>query len=169
MERMAEVLLDEPNHYLGWLTMIDWCHKATEARWCLQSAEALVRIDPQHETGFGCLGDARLLNGDRLGAIEAYRHALELNPKYEYGGNSLFDLQLADGDLDGAARTLDTLRAHGPTDSVRLREAQLAARFTTSWRAWLRHTWTWMRRGFQPLRRPFPRPAKPSQEQNRGS
>jgi tetratricopeptide (TPR) repeat protein len=73
------------------------------------------------------LGEAKILRGDRAGAIEAFARSLELNPRYEFGGNWLFDLQLEDGKLDEAAQTLEVMR-HSENPYVLARRAILAAR-----------------------------------------
>ena len=94
----------------------------------LEAAEAMVRIAPQYEFSYGCLGEARAMSANRAGAIEAYRRALEMNPKYEFAGNALFDLHMEENDLKSAAATLAILRKHVQTGYVLARAVQLAVR-----------------------------------------
>jgi tetratricopeptide (TPR) repeat protein len=128
IQRMREVVAEEPQFYGGWSRLADWCRFVEDQPGYLQAAEALVRINPQYEVSLGYLGEARLMNGDREGSREAYRHAFELNPQYEFAGNALFDLQLEDGDLSGASATIRTLKEHSKSGYVIARDAQLASR-----------------------------------------
>ncbi len=126
--RMKQVVADEPHFFGAWSRLADWCQYTQDKDGYLQSAEALVRINPQYEISYGYLGEARLMHGDRDGAREAFDHGFELNPQYEFAGNALFDLQFEDGNLAGAALTLRTLKEHSKKAYVLAREAQLAAK-----------------------------------------
>jgi tetratricopeptide (TPR) repeat protein len=128
IELMKQVVHDDPVFYGAWSKLADWCRQVQDHATYLEAAEALAHLAPQYEVSHGYLGEARLLGGDRPGAIESLAHAIELDPRYEFAGNLLFDLHLEDGELDAAARTLATLRRHSNSPFVLGRAVQLAAR-----------------------------------------
>ncbi|HID75782.1 MAG TPA: tetratricopeptide repeat protein [Planctomycetaceae bacterium] len=128
IRQMRELVRDEPNYYEGWMRLAEWYAYLHDDDAYLEAAEALVHIQPHEEVSFGYLGDARLRNGDRQGAREAFQRAFELAPAYEPAGNALFDLQLEDDDLEGAAETIKTLEIHVDSPFVTARRVQLAAR-----------------------------------------
>jgi tetratricopeptide (TPR) repeat protein len=125
---MRGVVADEPGYYWGWTQLWEWSRDTNQFRLCLESAEAIVRINPQYEVSLGYLGEARLLNKDAKGAREAFRRACELNPRYSYGGMKLFDLQLESRDWKAAAAALTMLQTHDDNDYVKTRAVQLASR-----------------------------------------
>jgi tetratricopeptide (TPR) repeat protein len=129
IERMSEVVAEEPNNYEGWSCLADWMRR-NEDRWpeYLQVATELVRISPQYVVSLGYLGEARKLNGDRNGAKEMFQRALALEAGYAFAGFQLFDLQLTDNELDAARATLHILQQHIGGDEVLVAELELAAR-----------------------------------------
>ena len=127
IELIRAVLLDDPAFYGAWEKMCDWARDAKNHAAYAEAAQALVHLSPQYEVPYGYLGEARILNNDRAGAMEAFARSLELNPHYDFGGNWLFDLQIEDGKLDEAAKTLDVMR-HSENPYVIARRAILAAR-----------------------------------------
>jgi len=128
IEEMRRVVAEAPAMFDAWTSLHQWCIEAKDAEGSLAAAEAMVRIAPQYELGYGCLGQSRTLCHNRHGAIEAYRRALEINPAYEFAGVSLFDLYMERNDLKLAAATLATVRARVQSAYVLAREVQLAAR-----------------------------------------
>ncbi len=128
IERMREIVQDEPYFYEAWSQLSEWHLEAEQPEAGVEAAEAMVRIRPHSEISFGYLGDARLAAADRAGAIQAYRRAIELNAGYEYAGYSLFDLALEDEDFSAADATLAMLRKHTEGPLVTARAVQLAAK-----------------------------------------
>lgn len=124
--RMQAVVADEPHFFGAWTRLADWCVAAQDKETYLQAAEAMVRINPQYEVGYGYLAEARLMMGDRAGSKQAYADAFALSPQYEFAGNGLFDMQLEDGELAAAQQTLETMRSHGDGAFVLAREVQLS-------------------------------------------
>ncbi len=128
IDRMREVVKEDPYFFDAWLWLAEWYSQTERCADCLSAAEMMVSLYPHSEIGYGCLGEAKLLCGDRAGAMEAFRHAFEINPNYEFAGEYLFDLQLAGGDLSSATETISLLRTHINNAFVVAREIQLAAR-----------------------------------------
>lgn len=126
--KMRTLIAEEPFYFWAWSRLCDWYQQMGDADGYLESAQALVKINPQYEVSLGYLGEARLIKGDRAGALEAYKRAFELAPRYEFAGLSLFDLQFEDGKLADAAVTLGTLDKFIPGPLVDARGAQLAAK-----------------------------------------
>jgi tetratricopeptide (TPR) repeat protein len=129
IEKMYEVVAEEPNNYEAWGRLAEWL-RTDEHRYeqYLQVANELVRIAPHYVVSLGYLGEARKLNGDRQGAKEAYKRALALEADYVFGGFRLFDLQLEDGEFDDARATLKTLEQQVGGDDVVVSYLELAAK-----------------------------------------
>jgi len=141
-ERALEAARDLTQHRAGearsWLMLAKLLDAPEQLDERLEVLDKAVELSPRCEDAYdlralslACAGrwdEARLVNEDRAGAVEAYRHAVELNPGYEVAANALFDLQLEEGDLSGAEETISTLRTHIDTAFVVAREAQLAAK-----------------------------------------
>ncbi|MBS1811369.1 MAG: tetratricopeptide repeat protein [Acidobacteria bacterium] len=127
IEKMYEVVNEEPNNYEGWDCLVVWT-RGDERRkdQYLKAATELARIAPNYVISLGYLGEARSLNGDRAGAKEAFKRAFTLSPDYDFGGFNLFDLQLEDDEIEAAKETLQTLKQHVGGDWVTLRELDLA-------------------------------------------
>ena len=129
IEKMYEVVAEEPNNYEAWGRLADWL-RLDEHRYdqYLQVANELVRIAPNYVISLGYLGEARKFNGDRQGAKEAYKRALALEADYVFGGFRLFDLQLEDGEFDDARATLKTLEQQVGGDDVVVSHLELAVK-----------------------------------------
>jgi tetratricopeptide (TPR) repeat protein len=129
MEKMYEVVADEPNNYEAWSQLAEWIRTADRPQSeYLRIANELVRIAPNYAVSLGYLGEARRLNDDRPGAKEAFQRALALEADYVFGGFQLFDMQLEDGELAGARATLQTLEQHISDHNITLARLELAAK-----------------------------------------
>ena len=128
IDRMRQVVDENPFFFDAWSWLGEWYSRTERYAEYASTAEMMVRLRPRYETGYGCLGEARLQRGDCAGAMEAFRYAFELNPNYEFAGEYLFDLQMAENDIQGAADTISTLSRHTNNAFVAVREVQLAAR-----------------------------------------
>jgi tetratricopeptide (TPR) repeat protein len=128
IEEMQRVVAESPAKFDAWTSLHQWCVEIKDAKGSLAAAESMVRIAPQYEYSYGCLGQARTICHDRDGAIEAYRRAMEINPGYEFAGVYLFDLYLEGDDLRSAAATLATVQEHVRSAYVLARVVQLAVR-----------------------------------------
>ena len=127
IERMRQVVHNEPYFYEAWLQLAEWYEQIRQPAVARETAEALVRIRPHSEISFGVLGTA-CLAGNRSGAIRAFERALELNPGYEYAGCMLIDLYLASGQLAEAEEVLARFRHHKTGQPLAVRRVLLAVR-----------------------------------------
>lgn len=126
--QMRELVKEDPTYFWGWERLAEWYRHLGDTANYRATSEELVRLSPTNPTSHGYLGEARLRSGDRAGAKESLRHAMQLSPDYRFAGFTLFDEQLADNELDDAAATLALLKPHiDPADGC-YREAQLARR-----------------------------------------
>ncbi len=111
MTGMRAVLDDDPDYGWGWRQLAGWAREAGTAEEYLEASQALARLWPEVAVSQGYLAEALLRTGDRAGAKEGYRRALELAPGYDFAAMSLFDLELEDGELDAAGNTLEGLKS----------------------------------------------------------
>jgi len=127
--QMTAVLKENDGYAWGWQQLGEWKERLNDTRGYVDAAEQLARVVPLDCTAFGHLGAARLKAGDREGAKQAFRHALEIAPDYSYAGSRLLELELDDGQVDEAVRWGEHLHLHfpGPESCSRLIRA-LAAR-----------------------------------------
>jgi tetratricopeptide (TPR) repeat protein len=128
VRRMRAAVDEDPFYYWGWSQLARWHDTGGPDDAYLEAAQMLVRLAPHEPTPHGILGDARLRTGDRPGARDAFKRAMDLAPDYAFAGMSLLDLQLEDGDLGGAAATLALLREHVGGEWVLARAVRLAVR-----------------------------------------
>ncbi len=129
IEKMYEVVGEEPNNYEAWCRLADWLRlDQRRNEQYLQAANELVRIAPNYVVSLGYLGEARKHNGDRPGAKEAYKRALALEADYVFGGFRLFDLQMEDDEFAAARATLQILEQQVGGDDVIVSYLELAAK-----------------------------------------
>jgi len=126
--RMVRTVAADPSYYWGWMQLADWYAEEGAKAEYMDAATHLVRLSPENEVALGYLGDARLKNGDRVGAKADFRRAIELEPDYSFGVLTLFDLHVEDGELDAAAGVLALAKKHLGGPFVLARDVQLAAR-----------------------------------------
>jgi tetratricopeptide (TPR) repeat protein len=128
IRQMRAVLAEDPDYYWGWRNLADWYCDAQQNAEYLEAAAALVRLAPQNPRSLAYAGEAKQRTGDRAGAKEDYRRALELAPAWTFPAIQLFDMQLEDDELDAAAATLELHKQHVRDEYVRYREVKLAVR-----------------------------------------
>jgi tetratricopeptide (TPR) repeat protein len=126
--QMREILIADPDYYLGWQQIANWYDAAGAHAEYLEAAENLVRLSPGDPSAFGYRGEAKLFSGDRRGAKADFQKAFDLDPNYEFAGIHLMDELLADNDLESANKTLARLQEHIGGPNVRLRAVRLAAK-----------------------------------------
>ncbi|HXG12163.1 MAG TPA: tetratricopeptide repeat protein [Gemmataceae bacterium] len=125
---MRAAVAEDPSYYWGWERLAEWYRNGGSTDDYREAAAALVRLAPQNPVALAYSGEAKLRSGDRAGAKEDFRRALELAPDFGFVGYHLFDEQFADDELEAAARTLDALKKHIGGEYVLYREARLAAK-----------------------------------------
>jgi tetratricopeptide (TPR) repeat protein len=150
---MREAVTDDPAYYWGWSQLADWYRQGPDNALYLEAAEHLARLAPESCTALGTRGEAKLRGGDRAGAKEDFRKAVEAAPDYVFGALHLFDQQLDDEEWDAAAATLELLKTHADDEFVCAREVQLTARLEDPLRALecLRRLTTWKTEATWPL------------------
>lgn len=124
---MTAALDEAPDYGWGLRRLVGWCRDAGDDAAYLAQAERLRALDPLAPVPWGFVADARLRAGDRAGAYEALRRALDLGPDYGFGGRLLLDLALEDRRPDDGARAIAALRAAGDPAPAHAGAARFAA------------------------------------------
>jgi cellulose synthase operon protein C len=125
--QMRALVADDPHDARGWAELARWYDQGGANAEYLEAAQQMARLEPLNPRSFAILADARIRNGDRRGAKEAFGRAFDLAPEYAFAGMSLFDAQLEDRELLEAGQTLERLRTHIGGEWVLAREVQLHA------------------------------------------
>ena len=129
--KMRQVVQDDPNMYWAWACLADW-YRATGAKEdYLKTAELMTRLWPLEVVPMGYLGEAKLWAGDRDGARQLLRAAMERFPDYDFAAATLFDIEIDDRNRDAAAAALRVLRLHAPGLMTQARGVQFAAHYET--------------------------------------
>ncbi|MCS7020374.1 MAG: tetratricopeptide repeat protein [Gemmataceae bacterium] len=124
--RIRQLLTEYPQFSRGWHYLALWYKTTERYRECLEAAEQLVRLEPQHPWAYLHRGDARWHLGDLRGACQDYRRALELDPSSEAAAVQLIATLLADKEIDKAAEEYERLAERYDTPQVRLFGLQIA-------------------------------------------
>ena len=124
---MRDVLAQDTDYYWGWQNLADWTCDAGETALYLEAAEAMVRLAPDNVGAAQYRGDARLKTGDRDGAKDEFRRAIEKSPLGCWAAFQLFDVELEDRNFETAGQVLKALKSHDGGRFVVAREVQLAA------------------------------------------
>ena len=127
LQKMRAVLKAEPNYAPGWERIARWYRALEQEQGYLEAAQQLARLMPDYAVAHGYLGEARLWNGDRVGAKEAFRRAFALAPDYDFAGLTLFDLYWEDKELSAAEQVLTQLAQTVSSDATALRALKVAA------------------------------------------
>ncbi len=128
IKQMKTCLDEDPDYTWGWRQLANWYDDIKQPKEYLEAAEQLVRLAPGDPYSYGIRGEAKRLQGDHRGARDDYQHAYELDPNFEAAGFQLLTQQIATDDLDGAAKTLDSMRETSDGPLLTLRAVQLAIR-----------------------------------------
>lgn len=110
------LVAEDPTYLWAWSNLADWYRARGETEPYLEAAGALVRLAPHRAVAFGYRGDARWRAGDRDGALEDFRRALDLDPTYGFAGIRLFDHYFAAGQYAQAGEVIDRLGQHAADD-----------------------------------------------------
>lgn len=93
----------------------------------LATSQILVNKNQQSGAAQFLLGNSLQQSGDKIGAVTAFKRAVELNPDVLQYRSSLIDLQIQSGDNDGAVATArDWRNNHGGPDAAILLAQTLA-------------------------------------------
>ncbi|MBI1852984.1 MAG: tetratricopeptide repeat protein, partial [Planctomycetes bacterium] len=124
---MRDVVSESADYFWGWRQLAEWYDSKEEFRDSLLAAEQMARIRPENATSHGYVADGKRKTGDRAGAKDACRRAVEIAPDYAFAGLVLFDLQFEDEQFDDAAATLKILEEHVGGPLVLARQVKLHA------------------------------------------
>ena len=129
VEKMEEVLKDEPHYLWGTEQLCDWHGEMGEHEKALTTARQLTRLEPDMPAAWGYAGSA-LLELDRQDeAGEAFAKAVSIDPSYEFGVNHLLELHVEKEDFKAATAVVERAErfVSKPRQlALRLRLAQLA-------------------------------------------
>jgi len=128
VQRMQQIVAEDPQFVWGWFRLADWHREAGRNAENLEVVQTIIRLLPHDAVAHVHLADAYERLKDPAAARQAYRRAVQLQPDHEYAALSLFDLALADGDMEEATETLEHLRRHIGGDQTLAREVRLLAR-----------------------------------------
>ncbi len=127
LQKIRAVLKAEPNYAPGWERLARWYRALEQEQGYLEAAQQLARLMPDYAVAHGYLGEARLWNGNRAGAKEAFRRAFALAPDYDFAGLTLFDLHWDDQEWRAAEQVLTQLEQTACGDATTLRALKVAA------------------------------------------
>jgi tetratricopeptide (TPR) repeat protein len=127
LQKLRAVLKTAPNYAPGWERIARWYRTLEQEKDYLEAARQLTRLMPDYAVAHGYLGEAKLWNGDRAGAKEAFRRAFALAPDYDFAGLTLFDLHWEDKEVPAAEQVLAQLEQTVGSDATTLRTLKLAA------------------------------------------
>ncbi|MBA4019565.1 MAG: hypothetical protein C0483_20570 [Pirellula sp.] len=129
LQQLQAVLAENPDHWAGWSQLAQW-YEGDESRQkeYLDAAERMIDLAPSDPWSWRHAADARRVNGDAVGARQAYERALMLDPAYEYCTNWLVDEALEQKNFAEAEQRLDAARVHCSSPFLLARRVQLYAR-----------------------------------------
>jgi tetratricopeptide (TPR) repeat protein len=128
IQRLQEIMADDPNYYPGWELLADWQDGREDYPGYVAAAREMARIAPDHAYALGYLADALRKADPEADTRPQLRRALHLRPDYSFAGYGLFDQELAAGELDAADKALALLMPHVNTGWTHLRRLRLALR-----------------------------------------
>jgi tetratricopeptide (TPR) repeat protein len=120
LERMQELLSDEPHHYEAWSCVADRSELMGALETARSAAEQMMRVMPQQASSLVYVADVLIKVGEPDQARSLLTRALALEPDYEYAGLALFRIMAQAEAWDDAADLIDRLGRH-------LRRASLLA------------------------------------------
>jgi tetratricopeptide (TPR) repeat protein len=118
IQRMRQVVQENPGYYWGWQELADWLWRSERFDEAVEAATQMARLAPLNPIPLGYRADLKLRRGDKAGAEADYARAFQLDPTYVYAGRHLFDLQLEKSEWAEAERTVQVLQQHAPGDEV---------------------------------------------------
>ncbi|HXI69481.1 MAG TPA: tetratricopeptide repeat protein [Verrucomicrobiae bacterium] len=125
IERMREVLKEDPGYAGGWQNLADWLWRQNQPEEALAAITNVGKLDPLNPIPLGYRASMKLQKGDRVGAKADLSHALKLDPGYSFASLELFNIQLAEPDLNGAWKTLELIRRYVGGEKAKACEIQL--------------------------------------------
>jgi predicted Zn-dependent protease len=129
IERMKEVVQENPGYSGGWHNLADWHWQQKQFDEALTAATNIRRLDPLNAIPLGFRASLKIQRADRAGAKADLELALKLDPAYEFASLNLFELQLADGDTNAARRTLEYIQRYAGAEKAKACEIKWRTKF----------------------------------------
>jgi cellulose synthase operon protein C len=129
IERMKEVLQENPGYIGGWQSLADWYWRRSQFDEALAAATNIRQLDPLNPVPLGYRASMKIQRKDHAGAKGDLLTALKLDPGYTYASLNLFELQLADAEIDAAWKTLNLIKRYAENDKAKACEVKLRSRY----------------------------------------
>jgi tetratricopeptide (TPR) repeat protein len=128
IERMKEVLKENPGYSGGWQNLADWLWRQNLHEEAMSAITNVGRLDPLNPMPLGYRASMKLKQEDQAGAKNDLLRALKFDPGYTFAALELFKIQLLEPDIDGAWRTLELIRRYAGGEKAKACEVQLRTR-----------------------------------------
>ena len=129
IERMKEVLKENPGYSGGWQNLADWLWRQNLHEEAMAAITNVGRLDPLNSVPLGYRASMKLKKEDQAGAKNDLVRALKFDPAYVFAALELFKIQLLEPDIDGAWRTLELIRRYAGVEKAKACEVQLRTRW----------------------------------------
>lgn len=129
IERMKEVVHENPGYSGGWQNLADWHWHQKQFEDALSAATNIRRLDPLNPLPLGYRASMKIQREDRAGARADLEMALKLDPSYDYASLTLFELQLEEGDTKAAKQTLEYIRRYAGPEKAKACEIKWRSKF----------------------------------------
>jgi tetratricopeptide (TPR) repeat protein len=111
VNKMKEVVAQDPSYFWGWDRLADWHFEANHFLDSLNACEKVLRLSPMEPSAYGKRARAYVKLTQFREAKLDYQKALALDPGYTFAGWQLFKMQVGEKDYTGAAATLSLMRS----------------------------------------------------------
>ncbi|RMG37403.1 MAG: hypothetical protein D6725_08950 [Planctomycetota bacterium] len=132
VELLHRALRDDPFHEDGWRLLAEWAVAMGDTELLQEAGESLYKLDPHDCANLTVLAWSLSKRGDRSGAMELLRRAVQLNPGHEGAAAMLSEMLIEDGRPEEAWDVLQRQLRAEPESSSTLR---LAIEAAVRWRA----------------------------------
>jgi tetratricopeptide (TPR) repeat protein len=125
IEMMEKVVSDDSTYYWGWSRLSDWLLVENRVPEAVKAADHMVQLSPGTAMAFGYRADAKIRQGNRLGALEDLRSAHVLDPEYGYATWTLFNLIMDDEEYEEAKNLLEGAKRFSNPSKILAAEIRL--------------------------------------------
>lgn len=129
IERIHEVLRENPGLIGGWQNLADWHWQQEQFDEALTAATNIRRLDPLNPIPLGYRASLKMKRGERADAKADLETAIRLDPSYSFASLNLFEMQLEDSEIDAAWRTLDLIKRYAGAEKSKSLEVKLRTRY----------------------------------------
>jgi len=117
LDRMLEVVDQEPDYFKAWQYIADWSGDLELKELYSRAAQNMTRLEPQYHIAWGYLAEADFNEGRRDDAKAHLKQALQLSPDYNYAAGKLLDLMIEDREYDEAIEVVNIASPHVSVES----------------------------------------------------